>query len=312
MMTKLHFSSITEYHEALGLPAPEHPMLSVAYVSSAKAGAVLSCQDTSDDLTISTDFYAISIKRIISGEILYGRTKYDCRNGTMIFTAPQQEISTKGVKVESEGRFIMFHEDYVRGYAIQEQLKKCHFFAYAVHEALHLSPKEEKQIIGLFDAIEMEYHNNQDEFTKELILDLITTLLRYSNRYYHRQFLARKESQSSLYERFKQELETALSSGPDQDIVIPSVEELAAKLHVTARYLSDALKVETGKTAKEWIHLQLIDAAKDLLLASDVSVAEVAYQLGFEYPNYFARLFKKKVGQTPTQYRNQEQRNTLQ
>ncbi|WP_375753872.1 helix-turn-helix domain-containing protein [Vibrio sp. HN007] len=303
-MKKYHFSSLTEHHEALGFPKPEHPLLSVVHISSKDKGGVLACKKD-DDIVVSTDFYSISIKRIISGEVFYGRTKYDCNNGTMIFTAPQQELRTKGIKVQSEGRLIMFHEDYVRGHPIQEQIKKYHFFSYAINEALHLSPKEEKQITDLFDAIETEYHNNQDEFTKELILDLVTTLLRYSNRYYHRQFLMRKESQNSLFERFRKELEDSLNVKPGTDPVIPSVEELANSLHVTARYLSDALKVETGKTAKDWIHLELIDSAKDLLLSSNVSVSEVAYRLGFEYPNYFARLFKKKVGLTPSQYRNQ-------
>lgn len=303
-MKKYHFSSLTEYHKALGFPLPEHPLLSfIQAKSSDKAGGILDCRND-DQITISTDFYAISNKRIISGEIVYGRTKYDCQNGTMIFTAPRQELRTQKIKVESEARMITFHEDYIRGHAIQDQIKKYQFFNYAVNEALHLSPKEERQMQGLFDAIEAEYHDNQDEFTKELILDLLSTLLRYANRYYHRQFLARKESENALYEKFKYELSCCFETGHG-DIGIPTVEELAQKLHVTPRYLSDALKVETGKTTKEWIHLELINAAKDLLLASDQPIDQIAYELGFEYPNYFARLFKKKVGLTPTQYRNQ-------
>lgn len=303
-MEKSHYSTIAEYNKAMNFPEPEHPLLCVAHFVSQEPDGVIACERNSD-IAISTDFYGISLKKIISGEIVYGRTKYDCQNGTMIFTAPGQEISIKGIKLQAEGRSIMFHEDYIRGHAIHEQIKKYHFFSYAVNEALHLSPSEEKQIAALFDTIEAEYHNNKDEFTKELILDLITTLLRFSNRYYHRQFLLRKESQNSLYENFKRELEIALAAAASTESEIPTVEELAEKLHVTSRYLSDALKVETGKTAKEWIHLELIESAKNLLLGSDCSVAEIAYQLGFEYPNYFARLFKKKVGITPTEYRQQ-------
>lgn len=303
-MEKAHYSTITEYNKAMGMPEPEHPLLCVAHFVSKEPDGVIAC-DKTNDIAISTDFYGISLKKIISGEIVYGRTKYDCQNGTMIFTAPGQEISIRGVKLQAEGRSIMFHEDYIRGHAIYEQIKKYHFFSYSVNEALHLSPREEKQIASLFDTIEAEYHNNKDEFTKELILDLITTLLRFANRYYHRQFLLRKESQNSLYGNFKRELEVFLTAAANGDAEIPSVEMLAEKLHVTSRYLSDALKVETGKTAIEWIHLELIDSAKNLLLGSDCSVAEIAYQLGFEYPNYFARLFKKKVGMTPTEYRQQ-------
>ena len=302
-MTKFHFNTIAEHNEALGLAKPEHPLICVAHVRSEQIGAPIECHD---DITLSSDFYSISLKKIIAGEIFYGRTKYDCQDGTLIFTAPNQEISTKGVKVESEGRIILIHQDYIRGLPIQEQIRKYHFFNYSVHEALHMSPKEETQIKDLFDSIEGEYHNNQDEFTKELIIDLISTLLRYANRYYHRQFLTRKEAESTLFEKFKTELDTMRHSSKSDDLIMPEIEDIAEKLHVTPRYLSDALKVETGKTAKEWIHLELLDAAKELLLASDATVSEIAYKLGFEYPNYFARLFKKKIGMTPTEYRNQK------
>lgn len=298
-MKKYHYSSIAEHNRDFGFPEPEHPLFSVVHTNSKKLGGILSCKE---DFTVSTDFYSVSIKKIISGEVVYGRTKYDCQNGSMIFTSPGQEIGTKGVKVESEGRLLIIHPDYIRGHSIYEQIKKYRFFDYAIHEALHLSPKEEKQVKNLFDSIEAEYHNNQDEFSKELILDQLTTLLRYSNRFYHRQFLMRKESQNSLYQKFKDELSTQLADSSEYQS-IPTIEEISNKLHVTSRYLSDALKAETGKTAKEWIHLELIELAKDILLSSDASVSKIAYQLGFEYPNYFARLFKKKVGLTPSQYR---------
>ena len=298
-MEKYHFSSIAEHNRAFGLPEPLNPLFCVLYTKSKELSGMLSCKE---DFTVSSDFYTISIKKIISGEVVYGRTKYDCQNGTMIFTAPGQEIGTKGVKVESEGRLIIIHPDYIRSHPIYEHIKKYHFFDYAIHEALHLSPKEEKQVKDLFDSIDTEYQNNQDAFTKELILDLLTTLLRYSNRFYHRQFLMRKESQNSLYQKFKGELNAQLSVN-DEYQSIPTIDDISSKLHITSRYLSDALKAETGKTAKEWIHLELLELAKEMLLSSDASVSKIAYQLGFEYPNYFARLFKKKVGLTPSQYR---------
>lgn len=298
-MKKYHFSSIAEHNRTFGFAEPENPLFCVLQTNSRTNNQVLSCED---DFVVSSDFYSISIKNITAGEIVYGRTKYDCQNGTMIFTAPGQELGLKGVKVESEGRLMIIHPDYIRHHPVYEQIKKYHFFNYAIHEALHLSPKEEKQVKNLFDAITTEYHNNQDEFSKELILDLLTTLLRYCNRFYHRQFLMRKESQHSLYQKFKDELQKQLV-GKGEFQAIPTIDDIAQQLHVTSRYLSDALKAETGKTAKEWIHLELIEQAKEMLLASNASVAKVAYQLGFEYPNYFARLFKKKVGITPTQYR---------
>ncbi|MEM7401983.1 MAG: helix-turn-helix transcriptional regulator, partial [Pseudomonadota bacterium] len=177
-------------------------------------------------------------------------------------------------------------------------------FSYAVNEALHLSPKEEQMMAGLFDQIEQEYHNNQDEFSKELILSQLDTLLKYANRYYHRQFLHRKENSSNLLDQFTDEVEKCMSNVQSEGKSIPTIEDIASTLAMTPRYLSDALKVETGKTAIENLHLILIDQAKEMLLGSDATISTIAYSLGFEYPQYFARLFKKKTGLTPTQYRN--------
>ncbi len=302
-MNKIHFSDIAEQNAFLGLPEPEHPLLTVNSIASIKSDEVAACIDS--ESVLSTDFYSISLKHIISGEIFYGRTKYDCKNGSLIFTSPRQEISTKGVKIESEGKLICFHEDFIRGHSIQERIKKYHFFNYAVNEALHLSPKEERLISTVFKNIEVEYHNNHDEFSKEIILSQIDTLLRYADRFYRRQFLHRQESQSSTKDIFIDVLIKHFDGTEAGVDGIPTIENIAQQLYMTPRYLSDALKVETGKTAIENLHLFLIDKSKNLLLESDATIATVAYTLGFEYPQYFARLFKRKVGVTPTQYRNQ-------
>jgi AraC-like DNA-binding protein len=298
-MEKVHFSSISEHNKALGIRLPEHPLFDVIRISSAEVDQELSCRS---DLTLSNDFYCISIKKITSGEIHYGRTKYDCSSGTMIFTAPRQEMASTGVKIDSTAMSLLIHEDFVNGYPIKERLKKYRFFDYSTHEALHLSPNEEAQINTLFQIIEMENHNNRDEFTKDLILSQVDTILRYADRFYHRQFLLRKENNISTLSRF----DTIFENLQSRDEGIPTVEVIAAAMNMTSRYLSDALKAETGKTAKERIHLRLIDIAKELLLSSNDSVATIAYSMGFEYPQYFARLFKKKVGLTPTEYRQQQ------
>ena len=296
---KIHFTDLTEYHLFLGLSAPEHPLFSVLSMSPNKTG---NKKCTDQDIAISTDFYSISLKHITSGEIFYGRTKYDFKNGTMIFMAPKQEVRIVGLNVESTGRSIVFHEDFIRGHKIKDEIKKYHYFSYAVNEALHLSPKEEQMISRLIDQIEHEYHSNQDEFSKELILSQLDTLLKYANRFYHRQFLHRKENNSNLLDKFIDEVERYMNEDQIYGKTIPTIEEIAKKLSMTPRYLSDALKVETGKTALENLHLNLIDKAKDLLLDSNATVATVAYSLGFEYPQYFSRLFKKKTGMTPTEY----------
>lgn len=301
-MKHVHFSDITEQNAFLGIAEPEHPLLSVASFHSNINNDMTSCAD--NDFTISSDFYSISLKNIISGEIFYGRTQYDCKKGTMIFTAPKQEISTKGVKVESEGKSICFHEDFIRGHTIQQRIKKYNFFNYSVNEALHLSPREERLIATVFNNIEHEYHNNQDEFSKEIILSQLDTLLRYADRFYRRQFLHRQESQTLTKDKFIDALNKHVGI-TEHTNGIPSIETIAQQLHMTPRYLSDALKVETGKTAIENLHLFLIDKSKNLLLESNATIATVAYSLGFEYPQYFARLFKRKVGLTPTEYRKQ-------
>ncbi|NES65513.1 MAG: helix-turn-helix transcriptional regulator [Okeania sp. SIO2D1] len=298
-MKKIHFSDLKEYHSFLGLPDPEHPLFSVVAMSSNKTNDT-KCANR--DITLSGDFYSVSLKHITSGEIFYGRTKYDCKNGTMIFMAPKQEVRIVGLNVKSTGRTIIFHEDFIRGYSIKDEIKKYNYFSYAVNEALHLSLKEEQMISGLIDRIEHEYHSNQDEFSKELILSQLDTLLKYANRFYHRQFLHRKENNSNLLDKFIDEVERYMNEDRTYGKAIPTIEEIANKLNMTPRYLSDALKVETGKTAIENLHLHIIDKAKDLLLDSNATVATVAYALGFEYPQYFSRLFKKKTGITPTEY----------
>lgn len=297
----LYFSDLNQYHSFMGLPAPEHPLFSVTSLSSKNDSNSVSCSD--QEIALSSDFYSISLKHITAGEIFYGRTKYDCKNGTMIFMAPKQEIRIVGLNVESTGRSIIFHEDFIRGHFVKDEIKKYNFFSYAVNEALHLSPKEERMISGLIEQIELEYHNNQDQFSKELILSQLSTLLKYANRFYHRQFLHRKESSTNLLDKFINEAESFIDENRLEEKTIPTIEDIAKGMAMTPRYLSDALKVETGKTAMENLHLHMIDKAKDMLLESDATVATVAYDLGFEYPQYFARLFKKKTGMTPTEYR---------
>ena len=299
-MKKYHFNTIAEQNHALGLRPPEHPLIDVLKMSSNSKDNQLSCQD---HISLSSGFYSISLKHITSGELMYGRTKYDCSNGTMLFFAPDQELTVSGIKVDAVARTICFHPDYIRGHKLQDEIKKYQFFSYAVHEALHLSPKEEQHMATLFDALEIESSNALDAFSKELMLSQISTLLMYANRYYHRQFLMRKEADTSVYDKFSAQLDDRLQAVIEDSAAIPEVEELAQSMNMTSRYLSDALKAETGKTTKDWINSALIERSKDRLLSTKESVATIAYGLGFEYPQYFSRLFKNKVGMTPSEYR---------
>ena len=203
---------------------------------------------------------------------------------------------------EQSGFSINFHEYFIKGTELAQQIKKYGFFSYSVNEALHLSPSEEKQMESIVENIEIEYHNNQDAFSKEIIIAHLSTLLKYANRFYERQFLNRKELSNDLLEQFNEQLEEYFQSGELQLKGVPSIEFIADKMSVTQRYLSDTLKKETGKTTTEHLHLFLIDEAKNLLLVPDASISETAYQLGFGYPQYFSRLFKKKVGVSPKEF----------
>ncbi len=301
-----HFKTLSAYLEYIELPPPEHPMLSVLLATGAH---FLPCPKESSP-PISNDCYSISLKKKVKGNLNYGRTKYDFTNGALIFIAPRQVLQwDSSVVFEQKGFSINFHEDFLKGTELATQIKKYGFFSYTVNEALHLSPKEEKQIESIVKNIEIEYHNNQDAFSKEIIISQLSTLLKYANRFYERQFLNRKELSNNLLNQFNQQLDAYFESGQLQEKGVPSIEQLAQKMAVSQRYLSDTLKKETGHTTTENLHLYLIDEAKNILLEPNNSISEVAYKLGFEYPQYFSRLFKKKVGISPTEYREKFKMN---
>lgn len=296
---KYHFDNLTDYHGFLGLPAPEHPLFSIGTLTSDTTEAVYCLNE---DVEISTDFYSISLKHILAGEIHYGRTQYDFKNGCLLCLAPRQIVRIKGVKAKSNAKIITIHEDFLRSTSIQKIIENANYFTYAVNEALHLSPREEGLLTTIFDTLEQEYNHNHDAFSKDIIVSQLNTLLTYAERFYQRQFQQRVEVMQAHASSFYQQFMAALKEMSTDRI--PTVESLAQQLHMTPRYLSDALKVETGKTALENIHSYQIEQAKNLLLGSEDSVATIAHSLGFDYPQYFSRLFKSKVGMTPTQYRS--------
>ena len=269
-----------------------------------KEGEISDCEDEeqTEAVSLTNRFYSISLKNIISGEIVYGRTKYDCTNGSLLFTAPDQTMVFKGMVFSSEAFHIAFHKDYISGTPLFDKIKKYNFFNYNVNEALHLSPKEEELLKTIFRNIKTEYHNNQDEFSKEIILSHLETLLKYADRFYKRQFLNRKEINQKLFTRFIGVLDVYVAANLLEDKGVPTVEWMASQLGVSHRYMSDTIKAETGKTAVDQINLYLIEEAKNLLLAPNASISETAYKLGFEYPQYFSRLFKKKTGISPKKY----------
>jgi len=295
-----HFKTLSSFLNYVGFPRQEHPMLSV-YKS--KGEGYLPCPRKSSP-PITNECYTISFKKHVDGSLNYGRTKYDFTNGALIFIAPRQVLQWDSSLVfEHQGFSINFHEDFLKDTALAHQIKKYGFFSYSINEALHLSPKEEKQIESIVENIEIEYQNNQDLFSKDIIISQLDTLLKYANRFYGRQFLNRKEISHNLLERFNIYLTEYFESGQLQEKGIPSIELIANEISVSQRYLSDTLKKETGKTSTEHLHLHLIDEAKNRLLQPNNSISEVAFALGFKYPPHFSRLFKKKEGISPTEYR---------
>jgi len=302
----LHFKTLSAYLDYLGLPQAEHPMLSVFH---AKGEGYLPCPRESSP-PITNDCYSISLKKFVKGELNYGRTKYDFTNGALVFIAPRQVLQwDNSIVFEQKGFSINFHEDFLKGSSLAHQIKKYSFFSYSINEALHLSPKEEKQIESIVENIELEYLNNQDIFSKDIIISLLDSLLKYANRYYERQFINRKEISSSLLEQFQEHLASYFESGQLREKGLPSIREIADEMSVSQRYLSDTLKKVTGKSTIEHIHLHIVDEAKNILLQPNKTIAEVAYELGFEYPPYFSRLFKNKEGISPSEYRKKYKLN---
>ena len=197
-----HFKTLSAFFDYIQLPRPEHPMLSVLFATKED---FLPCPKESSP-PITNDCYTISLKKIVKGTLNYGRTKYDFTNGVLIFMAPRQVLQwDSSVIFEQQGFSINFHEDFLKGTDLAQQIKKYGFFSYSANEALHLSPKEEKQLESIVENIEIEYHNNQDEFSKDIIISQLSTLLKYANRFYERQFLNRKDLSTDLLEQFHQQ-----------------------------------------------------------------------------------------------------------
>ncbi len=295
-----HYKTLSELNKDNGWPPPEHPLLTMT-------GCQGDCPLGEREFT--TDCYIIAFKKLKAGVVMYGRTPYDSANGSLMFMKPRQIIEMKGLQFEEAGFMIMIHEDYLNGHELFHTIGRYGYFDYEVNEALHLSPREEEVIWELHDKIKAEYTNNPDEYSREIILGHIASILMYSQRFYKRQFINRTSLSGKTVTKFNQVLQQYISNGGLQKDGLPSVNYMAEQLFISPRYLSDLLKQETGKTALELIHLSLISEAKHLLKTVDQGVAEIAYLLGFENSSYFTRLFKKQTGMKPLEFRKSTQLN---
>lgn len=291
-----HFKKISDLHEALGVKAPENPLFSVVY------GEHDTCEGN-NILEFSSDFYIIGFKKLKSGSMHYGKTKYDHDLGSMSFVKPQQKVVFKNVELEEKGFLIIIHEDFLPGTGLYNEIRKYSYFDYEVNEALHLSPSEEDIIWNLYFSIEKEYNNNTDELSKAIIVSHLDAMLKYAQRFYKRQFINRKELTGSTLTKFNALLAANFEERKITNIGLPTVALMAEKLNISSRYLTDLLKQETGKTALELIHLFLISEAKNLLTEGELNISEISHLLGFENTTYFSRLFKKEAGTTPNEFR---------
>lgn len=287
-----HYRTLADLCRANDMPPPEHPLITVYRCDKV-------C--TLGDREFTTDFYMIGFKKLKSGTFLYGRTRYDHDNGSMSFVKPRQIVEFKNLEFDEDGFLMFIHEDFLNGHPLHTEIDKYSFFDYETNEALHLSPREEEIIWDLCMKIQAEYNSNTDEFSRDIILTHIDSILKYSQRFYKRQFIHRAEISGKTVSRFNEALAENFGNGLSAGL--PTVGALASQLNLSPRYLSDLLKQETGKTAIELIHIYLINEAKNRLVAHDQSVSEIAYELGFENLPYFSRLFKKETGLSPNQFK---------
>jgi AraC-like DNA-binding protein len=291
-----HFKTLGELHKALGFPPPENPLLSLIKCDTNQ-------QCSAPNLEHTGDFYMIGFKKMKSGSMLYGKTTYDHDQGSMSFVKPRQIIGMRNIELEEAGFLMYIHEDYLIGNSLHYEVKKYNYFEYETNEALHLSPKEEEIIWALFGKIQLEYNNNTDEYSRDIILTHIDSILKYSQRFYKRQFIHRAVASGNTVSKFNDTLTSYFEKGMVKEKGLPTVNFLASELNLSPRYLSDLLKQETGKTAMDLIHAFLISEAKNLLMSEGHSVSEIAYELGFENPPYFSRLFRKETGMSPNEFK---------
>ena len=294
-----HYTTISQLLRAFGLSEPQHPLI---WLMSFEGCDI---ENFNKVPKFTADCYFIIFKKITEGQILYGHSSYDHTQGTLSFCKPRQIIEFQSVKCEDKGFMIVFHEDFLHVSTLFSKITKLSFFDYEVNESLHVSDNEKQVFWQHYHQMEKEYNSNEDEFSKELILAQIESILVYAKRFYKRQFLHRQPMNSKLSSRFDEALQHYYRTQQQETYGLPSVNYMAEKLHLSPKYLSDLLRHETGKSALEHIHLYLINQAKNNLVSSNLTIAEIAYQLGFEHPPYFTRLFKKKVGVNPNEFREQ-------
>jgi AraC-like DNA-binding protein len=291
----LRFNTITEYN-TLNNTKTLNPLVSLIHFEDAEPRKLR---------RMYYGFYAIFLKQVKCGDLRYGLNYYDYQEGTMVFLAPGQVIGDNLDEIyQPKGYALVFHPDLLRGTTLAKTIEDYTFFSYASNESLHLSDKEKEIIMESFSKIEYEIAHTIDKHSKKLIVSNIELLLNYCMRFYDRQFITRENVHKGSLERFESLLKDYFQSDKPQNIGLPTVGYFAEQLHLSTNYFGDMFKKETGKTVKEYILLKLIDLAKEKIFDRSKSINEIAYELGFKYPQHFTRLFKNETGYTPNEYRS--------
>jgi len=291
----LNFNTITEYN-LFNNQETLHPLVSVVDLSKAEPRQAR---------RMRYGFYTVFLKKIKCGDLRYGLNNYDYQEGTLIFLAPGQVIgeNIEGAYYQPQGLALVFHPNLIHGTSLGRHISDYTFFSYEVHEALHISEQERQIVLDCFSKIEYELKHRVDKHSKKLIAANIELFLDYCIRFYDRQFITRENEHRGIVEKFESLLNDYFRSDNPQMLGLPNVGYCAEQLHLSANYFGDLVKKETGKTALEYIQLKIMDLAKEKIFDPNKTVNEIAYELGFKYPQHFSRLFKQRVGFTPNEYR---------
>lgn len=295
----IQIESIDDLHRFFKTPKPRHPLISVLDAEP------LSVPLSQGEIRFSTELYIVMIKKHLSGDFFYGREQFDFKEGAVLCMKPGQVITITDSQPElhSKGTLLFFHPELIREYPLGRKIYEYNYFNYMINEALFPSDAEKESLLSIMEKIDGELNMNIDNYTQDLLVSNLDLLLNYLNRYYGRQFITRSSVNRDTVSRFETFLLDYINSGKIKEAGLPTVAFCAEKMNYSSHYLSDLLKKETGKTTQEHIHHQLFEKAKTLLLGTDMTVNEIAYELGFEYPHYFSQTFKKKTGYSPKEFK---------
>jgi len=295
----IRFISISESHQAFGLPKPQHPLISLMHFNESHP-----FNTEMAPIYDILDFYKITFITKNSGRLRYGQDYYDFNDGSMLFLAPNQLVGTTEYNRDTYAYLLLIHPDFFLGYPLAQKIKQYGYFAYSVNEALHLSEQEKDIILSIYSIMEQELNSRVDEFSQEVMIAQIELLLSYVNRFYKRQFMTRKAVNNDILQKTEAILDDYYNNQQSLNQGIPTVQFLSAQLNLSPGYLSDVLRLHIGQNAQQYIHLKLVEKAKEKLSTTALSVSEIAYELGFEHPQSFSKLFKSKTKLSPVEFRS--------